>query len=193
MDGYKKDKSNLWRGNMYSDTRFSVIKFLEREAPLLSGNILNVSSGGWPVPKQLLNDKVVTKYTTFDQKIYGDSVNKVDVNGDVHKMPFKDNTFDAIINNQALECYQNPFIAISEMHRVLKVGGILLIDTPFNHAWFGHGANPDTLKKKNKVQDYWRITPQGLEMLLGSFSKVSVEASGPNTWDPYCIMAKAVK
>jgi SAM-dependent methyltransferase len=193
MDGYKKDKKNKWRGQLYSDTRFAVIKFLEKEAPVLQGRVLNVSSGGWPVPKQLLNKNQLTEYITFDMRQYGDAINSVDVVGDVHSMPFKDGEFDAIINNQAIECYKNPFKAISEMYRILCPGGVLLIDAPFNHAWFGYGGTPDSLKKKNKVYDYWRITPQGLEMLLEQFSKVIIETSGPNKWDPYCIMAKAIK
>lgn len=192
MDGYKKSKTNKWAGNLYSDTRFPVIMFMKKEVPLLSGNVLNVSSGGWTVPKQFLS-KNVSRYTTFDRKKYGDSINVVDVIGDVHKMPFKNEEFDAIINNQSLECYENPFQAIAEMYRILKPGGVLLIDTPFNHSWFGYGSTPESAKKKNKVYDYWRITPQGLELLLKDFSKVSIDTSGPNKWDPYCIMAKAIK
>ena len=137
--------------------------------------------------------KKITKYTTFDKKKYGDSVNPVQVFGDVSDMSFSDGEFDAVINNQSIECYPNPFIAVSEMHRVLKKGGVLLIDMPFNHNWFGYGSTPESCSKKNKVYDYWRITPQGLELLLKDFDKVELKISGPNNWEPYCIMAKAVK
>lgn len=193
MDGYKKKKTQVWRGNNYSDTRMSVVRFLEKECPLLSGRVLNVSAGGWPVPKQLLDFNKVKEYITFDQKLYGDVKNVADVYGDVSNMPFNDNEFDALINNQAIECYKNPFKAVSEMHRVLKDGGTLLLDAPFNYTWFGYGSTPESLKKNNPVYDYWRFTPQALEELTKDFSKVEITHSGPNIWDAYNFMVKAVK
>ncbi len=137
MDGHPNPKNCKWRGQMYSATRYAVIKWLEKELPSISGDVLSVAAGGWPVPKQLLDFKKVKKYTTFDKKFYGDGKNPVDVYGDVHAMPKDwDNKWDCVICNQAIECFKNPFKAISEMHRVLKPGGVLLIDAPYNYRWF---------------------------------------------------------
>jgi len=194
VDGYKRLKTNKWRGNMYSDTRYAVIKWLERELPKITGDVLNVAAGGWPVPKQLLTNPKLGKFRTFDKKFYGDAKNPVQIYGDIHDMPKEwNNRWDCLICNQSIECFESPLKAISEMRRVLKPGGILLVDAPFNHAWFGYGSTPESLKKKNRVYDYWRITPQGMEMLLKDFTEVKVETTGPNKWDPYCIMVKAVK
>ena len=198
MDGFLKKKNKIWRGQMYSETRYSLILWLEKELPKITGDVLNIAAGGWLIPKQLLTNSKLGKYFTYDQKFYGDSKNPVKMYGDAHQLPKKwDNRWDCVIMNQALECMKNPFIVIKEMYRVLKPGGTILIDTPFAVSWFGYGAYPDTLKKKFPVKDYWRITPQGLEMLLmdAGFKKekIAIETSGPNKWDCYCVMAKAIK
>jgi ubiquinone/menaquinone biosynthesis C-methylase UbiE len=67
-------------------------------------------------------------------------------NGDAHKLPFKDNSFDAISCTQVIEHAYNPQTVLKEMSRVLTSDGVLWIDAPlegvtaydetFNHA--GH-------------------------------------------------------
>lgn len=194
MDGFPKKKNNKWRGSDYSDTRYAIVKWLERELPSVSGDVLIVSAGNWPVPKQLLNKSKVTSIKTFDKKVYGNSKNSVDFIGDVHSMPKEwTNKWDCIINNQAIECYENPFVAMDEMYRVLKQGGTLLIDAPYAYRWFGQGSwdNPDQNKKP--VKDYWRITENGWQLLTKKFKDVKIEHSGPNKWSPYTYMVKAKK
>lgn len=194
MDGDPNPKKCKWRGEMYSETRYAVIKWLEKELPNISGDVLNVAAGGWPVPKQLLDFKKVTKYVTYDQKFYGDGKNPVEVYGDVHSMPKEwTNKWDCVICNQAIECFKNPFKAVSEMRRVLKTGGVLLIDAPFNYRWFGESSFPGKKPKKYRVHDYWRITRDGWELLMSDFRNVRIDRSGPNKWDPYVYMIKGVK
>jgi SAM-dependent methyltransferase len=194
MDGYPNKKSKSWRGNMYSETRYAVIKWLERELPNVTGEVLNVAAGGWPVPKQLLDPKKVTKYTTYDQKFYGDGKNPVDIYGDVHSLPKKwTNKWDCVICNQAIECFKNPFKAMEEMHRVLKIGGVILIDFIFAYRWFGYGSFPGHKPKKHRVYDYWRFTRDGVELLMEDFKNVKIERTGPEKWNAYCYMAKGIK
>lgn len=194
MDGHPIPKNCKWKGQMYSETRYAVIKWLERELPHISGKVLNVAAGGWQVPKQLLDMKKVTEYKTYDQKFYGDGKNTVDKYGDVHSMPPEwTNQWDCVICNQAIECFTNPFKAMAELRRVLKSRGTLLIDAPFNYRWFGESSFPGKKPKKHRVFDYWRITRDGWELLTEDFSSVRIERSGPNKWDPYCYMIKAIK
>lgn len=194
MDGHPNPKSKKWRGNMYSETRYAVIKWLEVELPKVTGDVLIVSAGNWPVPKQLLTNKGVKSIKTFDERQYGDTKNGVDFEGDVHNMPAEwTNKWDCIINNQSIECYKNPFKAMDEMHRVLKPGGKLLIDAPFAYRWFGDEAWPGKPKKKNRVYDYWRISKDGWEVLTEKFSKTDIDWAGPNVWDPYVYLVTAIK
>lgn len=193
MDGYKKSKNNIWRGQHYSDTRYAVIKWLEKELPHVSGEVLNLCAGNWQVPKQMLNFKNIIRYVTFDQKTYSESTNDVNVIGNAHNLPFHNNEFDCVICNQSLECLENPFRVLDEVYRILKNHGVFLCDTPYNVSWFGYGSTPESLKTKYKVNDFWRITPQGMHLLCKRFKDVIIETSGPNTWDPYCVMTKAIK
>lgn len=194
MDGHPIKKNKKWRGQLYSETRYAVIKWLERELPNVTGCVLNVAAGGWPVPKQLLTNPKMTKYMTFDQKHYGDGKNPVDHYGDIHNMPEHwTNFWDCVICNQAMECFSDPFKAMGELHRVLRPGGLLFVDSPFNYRFFGEGTFPGKKPKKHRVHDYWRITRDGWELLTKDFSKVTIEHSGPNDWDPYTYMVKATK
>lgn len=56
--------------------------------------------------------------------------NTVIQQGEMHRLDFKDEEFDAVISWDNLEHAIAPFIALSEMKRVVKVGGKLLIYIP---------------------------------------------------------------
>jgi len=50
--------------------------------------------------------------------------------GDAFHMPFADGTFDAVFHQGLLEHFHNPLDLLRENARVLKRGGILLVDVP---------------------------------------------------------------
>lgn len=84
-----------------------------------------------------------------------------DIVGDVHAMPFDDNSVDAIICLAVLEHVENPIQAYKEMHRVLKPGGHTLIYVPF--LYYYH-ADP------GYYGDFWRFTEDGLRWLSKPFA-----------------------
>lgn len=58
--------------------------------------------------------------------------------------PFPDNTFDAVEAEHVLEHLDRPFAVMSELHRILKPGGRLLVRVPhfsrgMTHAEHSHG------------------------------------------------------
>ncbi len=55
--------------------------------------------------------------------------------GDLMKMPFKAKSFDVVVSSEVIEHVTDPEKAISEMYRVLKPGGILILTTP-NRFWY---------------------------------------------------------
>ena len=65
------------------------------------------------------------------------------VYGDAESMPFDDNTFDVVFHQGVLEHFKNPIKFIFEQWRVLKQGGLLVVDVP--HKW-----NLFTIYKKFK-------------------------------------------
>ena len=128
MDGFPNKKNKIWKGQAYSETRYAVIKWLERELPKVTGDVLNVAAGNWPVPKQLLTNPGLKTYVTFDKKLYGSGKNIVDVYGDVHNMPKEwTNKWDCVLCNQSLQSFENPFVAVEEIRRVLKKGALLFL------------------------------------------------------------------
>jgi ubiquinone/menaquinone biosynthesis C-methylase UbiE len=55
--------------------------------------------------------------------------------GDACKLPFPDETFDAVISSECIEHTPDPLAAIREMCRVCKTGGTVCFTTP-NKLWY---------------------------------------------------------
>jgi glycosyltransferase involved in cell wall biosynthesis/GT2 family glycosyltransferase/SAM-dependent methyltransferase len=54
-----------------------------------------------------------------------------DIVADAHRMPFDDEVFEAVVVMNAFEHYRDPVRVASELHRILKPGGRILIRTAF--------------------------------------------------------------
>lgn len=118
--------------------------------------ILDVGCGNKPYYPFF--ESVATSYTGLDIC----TGEKVDIVSSAEKIPFKKNSFDVVVCFQVLEHIENPEKAISEMHRVLKKGGILMLSTHGNmHV---HGV----------PNDYWRWTRYGLQKIFKRFDDVQV-------------------
>jgi len=89
-----------------------------------------------------------------------------DIVGDIHALPFDDNSQDAIICVSVLEHVEDPIRACKEIYRVLKPGGMALIYIPFlyyYHAETGY------------YKDYWRFTADTVDLLFRDFSEIQKE------------------
>jgi SAM-dependent methyltransferase len=65
--------------------------------------------------------------------------------GDVLRLPFASETFDAVFHAGVLEHFYDPGDILSEQHRILKPGGVLLVDVPQTY-------NLYTLHKARKIR-----------------------------------------
>lgn len=95
---------------------------LKEIAPQLKGKILDAGSKNKPYDS-LFQGEV----TAIDLKPASKSVKK----GDITNLDFADNSFDAVLSTEVLEYIKEPHKAVSEIHRVLKEGGIALVSIPF--------------------------------------------------------------
>ena len=104
-------------------------------------------------PRRYLGDG----YITFGE-------NGEDTTGDLLALPFHDGAFDGVVLTEVLEHCTDPKLAMAEVYRVLRPGGLLLVTSPMIWPW--HGTDD--------YQDYWRFTDQGWALLLKSFTDVSI-------------------
>lgn len=118
-------------------------------APSLNGKILDVGCGTKPYETYFKN---ATEYIGLE--IEGKNNKKADhyYNGIV--FPFKDREFDSIFSSQVLEHVFNPTFFLSEINRVLKDDGVLLLTVPF--IWDEH----------EQPFDYARYSSYGLRYLI---------------------------
>lgn len=78
----------------------------------------------------------------------------VDVLGVNQALPFKDETFHAVLSFDVLEHVDDPFLAAREIIRVLKPGGTLYVDVPFMQNEHGY------------PEHYYNMTRMGLKRLF---------------------------
>lgn len=86
----------------------------------------------------------------------------VDVVSTCKFLPFKSNVFDAIISQAAFEHLPDPFTSARELLRVLKPGGIAMIDTAFMQPFHG---DPD---------HYFNMTISGLKQIMNGFNIIEI-------------------
>jgi SAM-dependent methyltransferase len=89
-----------------------------------------------------------------------------DIQGDLLALSHESVRWDAILCTEVLEHCADPFTAMHEMHRSLKLGGLLLVTSPFLWPWHGTQDYPD----------FWRFTRQGWQLLLKDFRDVEIKA-----------------
>jgi len=77
-------------------------------------------------------------------------------------LPFRDQTLDCVVVDQVLEHALNPAAIVSEIHRCLKLGGIVYSGVPFHTPVHGFPF------------DFQRYTPLGHRMLFGRFQGLEV-------------------
>lgn len=97
-----------------------------------------------------------TQYTGIDLAV-GDTAwdyTGLDVVGDLRRLPFGENCFDAAVCIQTLEHVNEPMMVTNEIGRVLKPGGRYYLSAPM--AWHQH----------QKPHDYFRYTSFGFKYLL---------------------------
>ena len=88
-----------------------------------------------------------------------------DIVGDIHNLPFEDNTQDAIICIAVLEHVENPIKAWGEINRALKPGGYCFIYVPF--LYYYHAD-------QGYYGDFWRFTEDSIRHLSKEFSKIEI-------------------
>ena len=90
-----------------------------------------------------------------------DTSEKIDFNYDIHNLGFGNAEFDVVCCNAVLEHVEDPAKAIRELQRVLKPGGLVWVEVPFNQPY--HPC----------PHDYWRVTPEGIRLWMRDFEEIA--------------------
>ena len=99
----------------------------------------------------------------------------VDIVADVERLPQADAAFGTVIALSTFEHVERFWKGFDEIHRVLRPDGVFLVSTPF---YFRIHEHPN---------DYWRFTPEALELLLRPYPNKIIGWHGPkkrpaNVW-----------
>ena len=124
-------------------------------APALSGRLLDVGCGSKPYKTLFhVDDYIGLELDSDESRKRGYAEHFYD--GVV--FPFSDDFFDCVLCNQVLEHVFNPPEFLSEINRVLKLGGRLLLTAPF--VWDEH----------EQPNDYARYSSYGLKALMNRYN-----------------------
>ena len=145
----------------------TIVRFLRRTLPAVHGTVLDVGAGQSPWRDWLPLD---TQYFGVDvprSGHFGMRRNADVVCYDGERLPFPGASFDNILCIEVLEHIPAPSAFVSEMARVLKPGGLLILTIPWS------------ARRHHIPYDFQRFTREGLSQLLeGSFSDVQIEERG---------------
>jgi SAM-dependent methyltransferase len=124
------------------------------------GKILDLGAGPRSFAKEHFKNVM-----TLDQR----EAPGVDLIGDVHTLSHHvpQASFDTVLCIEVFEHTKEPWVAIAEIEKVLKPGGLFIGTGPLSHELHGE-----------EYGDFWRITPQGWQQLLKDFVDVEIETRG---------------
>ena len=106
--------------------------YVSSQIPLDNRKVLEVGSGRgggasfvarYYHPKSMTGLDYSSSAIKLSNKIHSSVSNLQFIKGDAERLPFDDNTFDAVINVESSHCYGNMRKFLKEVHRVLKKGG----------------------------------------------------------------------
>ena len=89
----------------------------------------------------------------------------VNVGAAAEALPFRDEQFDFVICTQVFEYLPDPRLAVAEIKRVLRKGGVLFLSAP--SVFLG-----------DNDREYWRFLPESWRHLLREFETVEVIPEG---------------
>jgi|SRR5579863_5761342 SAM-dependent methyltransferase len=110
--------------------------------------------------RELLGDRIL-RYTSVDLRW----TPLVDVIATGAQLPFAAECFDLVICTQVLEYIPEPETMLSEIHRVLRPGGTLMLSAP-------------TAQPRDADHECWGFHPAGIRKLLARYSDVEVIPEG---------------
>ncbi len=162
---------------------------------------LRVLDVGCGQGRDLLNIKTALEEKNVSVEMYGIEVYEeykkmseaagiavVSINLETEAFPYEDNYFDLIVVNQVLEHVKEFFWIASEMNRVLKPGGLLIVGVPNLASWHNRllllfGRQPTSIRVLGPhVRGY---TKESLVRTMVEYGGFSLKASAGGNFYPF--------
>lgn len=151
--------SSKWR-RLFPTTRRCLIERDLSRIAVMGQRVLVVGAGADPYRKIFSQAGF---YVCLDIENQFGSVNTI---GDAHKLPYTSQAFDTVVLIEVLEHLERPYEAISEISRVLAVGGCCVATVPFLYHIHGDPS------------DFHRFSPEGIKRLFVNFKEVRAFKQG---------------
>ncbi|MDR3610074.1 MAG: class I SAM-dependent methyltransferase [Ignavibacteriaceae bacterium] len=152
--------------NPFYFVRRGLYRAINSNKKYITGKLLDFGCGSKPYKESF----DVQEYVGVDIEQHGHphQNENVDVFYDGETIPFKDNYFDSILSSEVFEHTFNLVHILTELNRVLKVGGYMLITIPF------------VFEEHEVPYDFARYTSYGISDLLkkANFRIVHIEQAG---------------
>jgi len=136
-------------------------KWLDRFKGHYQGDLYDLGCGEMPYKAWLLN--YANSYTGVD---WGSTQHalKADIVADLNEpLPIESEVADTVMSLSVMEHLREPHVFLNEAHRILKPGGVMVLQVPF--MWWVHEA----------PYDYYRYTHFGLQYLFEKAGFVAVQ------------------
>jgi SAM-dependent methyltransferase len=140
------------------------LEFIDRFKKFYKGNLYDLGCGEMPYREWFLQYASTYTGVDWEKSLHNIGANIVaDLN---EPLPIEDGAADTVISLSVLEHLREPAMFLQETHRILKPGGVLVLQVPF--MWWEHEV----------PHDYYRFTRYGLSYLLrkAGFATVEVHA-----------------
>ena len=148
----------------YSVRRRHLDRDLQAESARLTGSVLEIGCGRLS-RRGLFRPPTegVVRWVFIDRDI----ARSPDICADAMFLPIRPSAFDTVLCLEVLEYIWAPQTALTEINRLLKPGGTLVLSTPFLH-------------RVDAPNDYWRFTESALRRLLemAGFDVIRCAAQG---------------
>lgn len=127
-----------------------------RHTDYIVGAVLDLAGGASPSYRKLLPTSIQLTSTDYHA---AEGVVAVDIN---MTLPFLDAQFDTVLFCNALYIAEDPTLLMKEIHRVLKIGGHLVLSNPF----IGN--------EMPEPHDYQRFSAEGLMRLVSGAQFIDI-------------------
>jgi SAM-dependent methyltransferase len=178
-----------WHKYSTNKTYASMQKWIDNRPVNPEQLVLNAGSGVYRLD---WNNWTEIRLDLFPSPLEGDPSS---VCGDLCRLEFKDNMFDAVVCVGEVLSYCNPSTVFSEIKRILKIGGIFIFDygsTKSARHWFtkGYGRAADlvVVPYNGSPEKVWIYHPKYIEGILTDNDFYVKDVIGIHFWS--CLLKK---